>query len=130
MYKGLYSGFLYEPMEGLIGQVSILQERLQKLPPLKGEISGNCNRSKSTPQDNWPDNPKLQKEPVDVVWEINDQRHTYKLNENCAKMVVCQSYFVRSLCCSKESPDKISNYRKGLLVMAQELHIEKEIWCV
>jgi hypothetical protein len=67
MYKGLYSGISYEPMEVLIDQVSILQERLQRLPPLKGGISGNCNQSKSTQQDNWPDNPKLQKEPGDVV---------------------------------------------------------------
>ena len=67
MYKSLYSEFPYEPMEGLIGRVSILQERLQRLPPLKGEISENCNRSKSTPQDNWPDNPRLQKEPGNVV---------------------------------------------------------------
>ena len=66
MCKGLYSEFSYEPMEGLIDRVSILRERLQRLPPLRGEISENCNQPKSTPQDNWPDNPKLQMEPGNV----------------------------------------------------------------
>ena len=67
VYRGLYPEFSYEPMGDLIGQVSIWQERLPRLPPLKGETSGNCNRSKSTPRDNSPDNPELQKEPGNVV---------------------------------------------------------------
>jgi len=98
--------FSYKPKDGQIGQVSILQGKLKMLPPLKEEISGNRSWLKSTQQDNSPDNSKWSKEPGNVVWQLSVEDNTYKLKGLVAMWFGYWSYYTRSLCCSKESPDQ------------------------